>query len=65
MFKDLINKIKPNIMGGMIGMVLLAVIAGIIGWRMNSTEIITAGVVGSIFALKDIAMKLMDDENHD
>ena len=58
------NKIQPNIVIGMMGMVLLSIIAGFVGWKMQSTEIITAGVVGTIIALKDIAMKLMDDENH-
>ena len=59
---DILKRIRPNIMLGMIIIAVLGLGVSWIGWQMEMEGIISAAGVGSIVAISNLAGKILETE---
>ena len=59
---DILKRIRPNIMLGMIIIAVLGMVISYIGWQMGMEGIISAAGVGSIVAISNLAGKILETE---
>ena len=59
---DILKRIRPNIMLGMIIIAVLGLGISWIGWQMEMEGIISAAGVGSIVAISNLAGKILETE---
>ena len=59
---DILKRIRPNIMLGMIIIAVLGLGISWIGWQMEMEGIISAAGVGSIVAISNLADKILETE---
>ena len=59
---DILKRVRPNILLGMILITILGIGISWIGWRMEQEGIISAAGVGSIVAISNLAGKILETE---
>ena len=59
---DILKRVRPNILLGMILIAILGIGISWIGWRMEQEGIISAAGVGSIVAISNLAGKILETE---
>ena len=59
---DILKRVRPNILLGMILITILGIGISWIGWRMDQEGIISAAGVGSIVAISNLAGKILETE---
>ena len=59
---DVIKRVRPNILLGMILIAILGIGISWIGWQMEQEGIISAAGVGSIVAISNLAGKILETE---
>ena len=59
---DILKRVRPNILLGMILIAILGIGISWIGWQMEQVGIISAAGVGSIVAISNLAGKILETE---
>ena len=59
---DILKRVRPNILLGMILIAVLGIGISWIGWKMEQEGIISAAGVGSIVAISNLAGKILETE---
>ena len=59
---DILKRVRPNILLGMILIAILGIGISWIGWKMDQEGIISAAGVGSIVAISNLAGKILETE---
>ena len=59
---DILKRVRPNILLGMILIAVLGIGISWIGWKMEQEGIISAAGVGSIVAISNLAGKILESE---
>jgi len=59
---DILKRVRPNILLGMILIAILGIGISWIGWQMEQEGIISAAGVGSIVAISNLAGKILETE---
>ena len=59
---DILKRVRPNILLGMILIAILGIGISWIGWKMEQEGIISAAGVGSIVAISNLAGKILETE---
>ena len=59
---DILKRVRPNILLGMILIAILGIGISWIGWQMDQEGIISAAGVGSIVAISNLAGKILETE---
>ena len=59
---DILKRVRPNILLGMILITVLGMGISWIGWQMQMEGIISAAGVGSIVAISNLAGKILETE---
>ena len=59
---DILKRVRPNILLGMILIAVLGIGISWIGWQMEQEGIISAAGVGSIVAISNLAGKILETE---
>ena len=59
---DILKRVRPNILLGMILITVLGISVSWIGWKMEQEGIISAAGVGSIVAISNLAGKILETE---
>jgi hypothetical protein len=59
---DILKRVRPNILLGMILITVLGIGVSWIGWKMEQEGIISAAGVGSIVAISNLAGKILETE---
>ena len=59
---DILKRVRPNILLGMILITVLGMGISWIGWQMKMEGIISAAGVGSIVAISNLAGKILETE---
>ena len=59
---NILKRVRPNILLGMILIAILGIGISWIGWKMEQEGIISAAGVGSIVAISNLAGKILETE---
>jgi|TARA_B100000949_G_C13947396_1_gene311424 hypothetical protein len=59
---NILQRVRPNILLGMILIAILGIGISWIGWQMEQEGIISAAGVGSIVAISNLAGKILETE---
>ena len=59
---NILQRVRPNILLGMILIAVLGIGISWIGWKMEQEGIISAAGVGSIVAISNLAGKILETE---
>ena len=59
---NILKRVRPNILLGMILIAILGIGISWIGWQMEQEGIISAAGVGSIVAISNLAGKILETE---
>ena len=59
---NILQRVRPNILLGMILIAILGIGISWIGWKMEQEGIISAAGVGSIVAISNLAGKILETE---